>query len=98
MEGCCLDRVIKTFNVSNFYENDDEYVHQSNYKVQEFHLYLSDSKLKNAFTTTAHIYTFLATMFDIKKMIIGGTMWDQIDGCAKQYSCSISYYLMYFLS
>ena len=25
-------------------------------------------------------------------------MWYQIDGCAKQYSCSIDYYLMYFLS
>ena len=25
-------------------------------------------------------------------------MWYQIDGCAKQYKCSISYYLMSFLS
>ena len=25
-------------------------------------------------------------------------MWDQIDRCAKHYSCSIAYYLMYFLS
>ena len=25
-------------------------------------------------------------------------MWDQIDGCAKQYRCSIAYYLMSFLS
>ena len=25
-------------------------------------------------------------------------MWDQTDGCAKQYRCSIAYYLMYFLS
>ena len=25
-------------------------------------------------------------------------MWDQTDGCANQYMCSIAYYLMYFLS
>ena len=25
-------------------------------------------------------------------------MWDQTDGCAKQYRCSIAYYLMYFIS
>ena len=25
-------------------------------------------------------------------------MWDQTDGCAKQYRCFISYYLMYYLS
>ena len=25
-------------------------------------------------------------------------MWDQTDGCAKQYRCSIAYYLMYYLS
>ena len=31
-------------------------------------------------------------------MIRGGTMWDQTDGCAKQYMCSIAYYLMSCLS
>ena len=31
-------------------------------------------------------------------MIRGGTMWDQTDVCAKQYRCSISYYLMPYLS
>ena len=25
-------------------------------------------------------------------------MWDQTDGCAKKYRCSIDYYLMSFLS
>ena len=31
-------------------------------------------------------------------MIRGGTMWDQTDGCIKQYRCSIAYYLMSYLS
>ena len=25
-------------------------------------------------------------------------MWDQTDGCANQYRCSIAYYIIYFLS
>ena len=31
-------------------------------------------------------------------MIIGRTMWDQIDGCAKQCRFSIAYYMMSYLS
>ena len=31
-------------------------------------------------------------------MIKGGTMWDQTDGCAKQYRSSIDYYMMSYLS
>ena len=41
MEGCCLDRFIKTVNVSSFYDNGGGYVHKSNYIVQQFHLDLS---------------------------------------------------------
>ena len=37
-------------------------------------------------------------MFLRKKKIRGRTMWDQTDGCAKQYRCSIVYYLMSYLS
>ena len=98
MEGCCLYQFRKTANRSNFYDNGDEYVQQSNYTVQEFHSHLYHSKLQNAATTTAHIYTLLDRMFDKKQMIRGGTMWDQTDGCANPYLCSIDYYMMYFLS
>ena len=31
-------------------------------------------------------------------MIRGGTTWDQTYGCAKQYRCSIVYYLMSYLT
>ena len=49
-----------------FYDNGGEYVYQSNDTVQEFHLHLSDSNMENAATTTAHIYTLLARMFERK--------------------------------
>ena len=72
-------------------------VHQYNDTIPEFHVHLSDSKLQNAATTTAHIYTLLVNKIE-KKMIRGKTMWDQTDGCANQYMCSIAYYLMSYLS
>ena len=58
MEGCYLDRFIKQGNVSIFYENGGGDVHQSNDKIREFHLHLSDSELQNAGTTTDHLYTY----------------------------------------
>ena len=97
MEGCCLDHFRKTVNVGNFYYNGGGYFHQSNDTVREFHLHLSYSKMKNSATTIDHIHTLLARMFEIKKMISGGRMWDQIDGCVNQYRCSIAYYLVSFL-
>ena len=70
-------------------DNGGDYVQQSNYTVHEFHLHLYHSKLQNAATATAHIYTLLDRMFEKKQMIRGGTMWDKTDGCAKLYMCSI---------
>ena len=66
MEGCRLDRFIKRVNLSSFYENGGGYVHQPNETVREFFLHLSDSKLQNAATTTAHLYTLLARIFERK--------------------------------
>ena len=83
MEGCCLDLFIKTVNVRSFYDNGGGYVHQYNDMVREFHLYLFHSKLQNTVRNTARIYILLARMSE-KKMIRGGTMRDQTDGCAKQ--------------
>ena len=31
-------------------------------------------------------------------MIRGITIWDQTDGCVKQYRCSIAYFMMSYLS
>ena len=98
MECCCLDRFIKQGHVSSFYENGGGDVYQSNDTIREFHLHLYDSKLQNADTTTAHLYTLLANVFEKKQMIRGRTTWDQTDVCAKQYRCSIAYYIMSYLS
>ena len=83
MEGCCLDRFIKQVNVSSFYDNGSGDIHHSNDTIREFYLHLSDSNLKNAATTTAHIHTLLAKVLEKKQMIRGRTMWDQKYGCVK---------------
>ena len=67
MEGFCLYRFIKQGNISSFYDNGGGDVHQSNDRIREFHLHLSDSKMQNVVTTTAHLYTLLAKGFDKKK-------------------------------
>ena len=64
MESCCLDRFQKTVSVSKFYDNCGGYVHQSNDTVWEFCLNLSYSKMQNAATTTAHLHTLLAKVFE----------------------------------
>ena len=89
MEGCCLDHFIKQGNVSSFYDNGGGDVHQYNDTVRKFYLKLSDSKLQNVATTTAYLYTLLENVFEKKQMIRGRTMWDQTDGCTKQYRCCI---------
>ena len=67
MEGCCLDRSIKQVNVSSSYDNGGGDVNQYNDTIREFHLHLSDSKLQNSATTTAHLHKLLAKVFDLKK-------------------------------
>ena len=67
MEGCYLDRFIKTVNVSSFYDNGGGDVHQSIDTVREFHLHLYDSKLQNDATTTANLYTLLDMIFEKNK-------------------------------
>ena len=58
---------IKTAYIALFYENGGGDVHQSNETIQDFNLIFSDSKLQNAATTTAHLYTSLANVFEKNK-------------------------------
>ena len=68
MEGYCLYCFIKQGNVSSFYDNEGGDVHQYNDTVREFHLHLSDSKLQNSATTTAHLHKLLANVLRKNKL------------------------------
>ena len=67
MEGCYLDCFIKQVNETSFYDNGGGNVHQSNDTVRDFYLHVSFSKLQNSTTTTAHLHTLLAKVFEKKK-------------------------------
>ena len=54
----------KNSQCKKFFDNGGEYVHQSNDMVRVFHLRLYYSKLQNAATNTAHLYTLLARMLE----------------------------------
>ena len=64
MECFCLDWSRKIVNVRKFYDNIGGCVHQFNETVRNFHIHLSESNMKNAAMTTAHLYTLLAKMFE----------------------------------
>jgi len=98
MEGCCLDRFTTSDNVMDYLNEGGNYIPAENDLHREFHLHLSDSKFQNAATTTQHLYEVLTKLFKDGNMMRYGTMWDQTDGCSKQYRCSIAYYLLSFLS
>ena len=66
MEGWCLYHFIRKSNASSFYDNGGGYVHQPIDTVRKFHLHLSHSKMKNAATNTAYLYTLLAGIFEKK--------------------------------
>jgi hypothetical protein len=98
LEGCCLDHFVDTENVRNYMTHGGEYVSSPDDTNRVFHLHLSDSLFQNAATTTCHFTSMLELLFKTDRMIRHGTMWDQTDGCGKQYRCSIAYYLMSVLS
>jgi hypothetical protein len=100
MEGCCLDHFLPTENVMHHVENGGEYVSSPEDTNRVFHLHLSDSMFQNAATTTCHFTSLLELLFDPNRMLMKrhGTMWDQTDGCGKQYRCCIAYYLLSVLS
>ena len=98
MEGCCLDHFLPTENVINHLMHETEYEIKPEDTKRVFHLHLSDSKLQNAATTTCHLTTLLDQLFQNNIMLRHGTMWDQTDGCGKQYRCSVAYYLLSVLS
>ena len=83
MEGFMFGSIHKNSQCKQFDYNCGGYFHQSNDMVRKFHLNLSDSKLQNAATTTAHIYKLLVRMFEKKQMLRGGIMCNHTYGCAK---------------
>ena len=64
-----------------------------------FHSFLSDDSKQDAATTTAHrkhLMSFLKNKQVLNTSL--STIWENTDGCAEQYRCASSLYLMSVIS
>ena len=64
-----------------------------------FHSFLSDGSKQDAATNNAHRKRLISLLKDNKVLTISlGTIWGNTDGCAKQYRCASTLYLMSVMS
>ena len=64
-----------------------------------FHYFLSDDIKQDADTTTAHSKRLISLLKDKKVLkTLLGKIWENTDGCAKQYICASAIYLMSLMS
>jgi hypothetical protein len=64
----------------------------------EFHSHFSNDSRQDAATTAAHLTVLLDRLKSKGKFIQGCTLYDETDGCAKQYRCSNALHLLSVLS
>ena len=67
--------------------------------IAKFYSYLSDEIYQDAITNATHVCILLQYL--LTKQIIYPfltTIWDYMDGCAKQYCCALVIYLLSFLA
>ena len=63
-----------------------------------FHSHFSDDSRQDAATTHAHMTVLLEQLKEIGELLEGMTMWDDTDGCGKQYRCGTALYLLSVLA
>jgi hypothetical protein len=63
-----------------------------------FHSHFSDDSRQDAATTHAHMTVLFDELRSIGELMAGLTVWDDTDGCAKQYRCGTAIYLLSVLA
>jgi hypothetical protein len=63
-----------------------------------FHSHLSDDSLQNAATTNAHMEVLFDSLKESSVVGKKATMWDETDGCTKQYRCAKAFWLLTYLA
>ena len=63
-----------------------------------FHSHLSDESRQDAATTHAHMLVLFNELKEIGELCAGLTVWDDTDGCGKQYRCGTALYLLSVLA
>jgi hypothetical protein len=63
-----------------------------------FHSHFSDESRQDAATTHAHMTALFEHLKAIGELIAGLVIWDDTDGCGKQYRCGTAMYLLSILA
>ena len=63
-----------------------------------FHSHFSDDSRQDAATTHAHMVVLFEHLKEIGELCAGFTVWDDTDGCGKQYRCGTAFYLLSVLA
>jgi hypothetical protein len=63
-----------------------------------FHSHFSDGSMQNAATTYCHMEVLILYLKNQSALKEGGYMFDNTDGCAKQYRCATALHLLSMLS
>ena len=68
-------------------------------RKSEFNSYISDDNEQDACYLHAHMFRLLNFLFGSLILLCGmSTVWEDTNGCAKQYRCDLDIYLMNLLS
>lgn len=63
-----------------------------------FHSHFSDASRQDAATTHAHMTVLFEHLKEVGELCAGLTVWDDTDGCGKQYRCGTAIYLLSVLA
>ena len=63
-----------------------------------FHSHLSDNSQQDAATTNAHMEVLIQSLKESGTIGQRATMWDETDGCTKQYRCAKAFWLLSYLA
>jgi hypothetical protein len=66
--------------------------------TMDFHSHFSDDNLQNAASTHCHMRILIADLKKKGRFLEGRTMFDNTDGCAKQYRCATAIHLLSMLA
>jgi hypothetical protein len=64
----------------------------------QFHSHFSNNSRQDAATTTAHMTVLIDALISENAIYKKTTMWDDTDGCGKQYRCAKAYWLLSYLA
>ena len=66
--------------------------------TMDFHSHFSDDNLQNAASTHCHMRVLITHLMKNGRLLKGHTMFDNTDGCAKQYRCATAIHLLSMLA